>query len=397
MFVILGLFCCGFLVALLAVSQYEGFGSRSVGGQGKRVFWVDPELGDSGSDKHRIGTPEFPCCLRKALSGGDRIIKFTRGGTITLDTAIYIQNSHITIDGASAPEPGITITHTHERHGGVIFGCPGKHIHDFIISHIRFQGLWAEDPRHVSGYTILGIYVDDPDGEKVSDVVYDHLTFCGLQDKSSIWGNVANVTVSWCMFYDSHMSSLVSMHSRKKFMPRIGVTFHHNLWAHSKQRNPQLRNWIENLEVVNNIMYGWEFYGMRIKNEPGEKPVNANVVNNVFCSDGRRPDSALIYGWDPGPDYADRAKASDFPQGTVYTDNEMGELYVAGNILPPANRDQYSTVEAPLEIPDWARVKTVPAEQVGHDVLPDVGMMYRSEHEQELIAKAAKAIGTEPA
>ena len=34
---------------------------------------------------------------------------------------------------------------------------------------------------------------------------------------------------------------------------------------------------------------------------------------------------------------------------------------------------------------------------VGDDVLPDVGMMYRSEQEQELIAKAAKAIGTQPA
>lgn len=374
----------------VTVSKYEGFGSRSVGGQGKRVFWVDPQKGDSGSDKHGIGTKKFPCCLRKALSGGNRVIKFTRGGTITLNAAIYVQDSYITIDGASAPAPGVTITHTHERHGGIIIGCPGKHIHDIIISHVRFAGLFGEDPHHISGNTLLGVYVDDPDGEKVSNVVYDHLTMTDLQDKSSIWGNVQNVTVSWCLFYDNWMSSLVSMHSRKKFMPRKGVTFHHNLWARSKQRNPQLRNWIEGIEVVNNIMYAWEFYGMRIKNEPGETPINGNVVNNHFIAT-QHPEAAIIYGWDPGPDYADVGPAEDLPQGSICTTSKMGRLWVAGNILPKENRDQYSTVTRPEKVPEWAAVKTGKADRLAGLILPKVGMKYRSQRDARIIEQVRKA------
>jgi len=381
---------------VLTAAGIEGFGSRACDGGGQEVVWVDPRRPDTDADQHGIGTPDRPYTLRRALGAGDRIIRFTRAGTITLNASIYIQQSNITIDGASAPAPGVTITHTPENHGGLIFGSPGRKIGDFVLAHLRFRGVWDKVPEHVSGYTILGTYIDDDRGGKVENMVFDHLTICNHEDKVSFWGHVENVTVSRCLFYDSHMGTLVSIHSLPYQLRRKGFSIHHNVFARCRQRSPQLRGWIEQLEYVNNIVYGWEMYGMRIKNEPGERSVNANVVNNVFCSDGRRPDSALIYGWEPGPDYADRAKASDFPQGTVYMDNEMGQLHVAGNILPAANRDQYSTVEGPLEIPDWAKVGTVPADGLGQAVLPDVGMAYRSEYERQLLAEVAEAIGTAP-
>jgi len=384
---------CGVaLVLVLMAEAIEGFGSRACSNDDRQVVWVDPQRPDKDADQHGIGTPQRPYTLRRALGAGNRTIRFTRAGTITLNASIYIENSNIFIDGASAPAPGVTITHTPENHGGLIFGCPGRQISDFVVSHVRFKGLWQDVREHISGYTILGTYVDDNDGGMVSNVVFDHLTICDLQDKVSFWGRVENVTMSRCLFYDSHMGALVSIHSLPYQLLRKGFSIHHNVFARCRQRNPQLRGWIEQLEYVNNIVYGWEMYGMRIKNEPGEKPVNANVLNNVFCPAGGRADSALIYGWDPGPDYADRAKQSDFPQGTVYTENEMGDLYVAGNILPPENRDQYSTVDRPLEIPDWAKLTVEPADKLARSVLGDVGMMYRSEYEQELIAEVAEAL-----
>ncbi len=381
-------------VAVLAASTYEGFGARTVGGEGPKdpqVFWVDPELGDCDADQHGVGTQEHPCGLRKALADGDRIIKFTRPGTITLNASIYLQHSCVTIDGASAPEPGITITHTQANHGGLIIGSPGKDIHDFIISHIRFEGLWDRCQQHVSGWNMLGVYCDDRTGGSASNVVFDHLTVRYLQDKISFWGAVRNVTVSNCLFYDSHMATLVSFYGHPYDLLRKGITFHHNVYARSTQRNPQLRGWIEDFEYINNIVYGWNEYGMRIKNQPGEKSINANVLNNLFVPGEKRRDSALIYGWDPGPDYADGGPDEDLPQGTVYTDSDMGKLYVAGNILPPENRDQYSTIRQPLEIPNWAKITTCDAKDLPDTLLGEVGMMYRDEREDVLLAEVARA------
>ncbi|GAG35521.1 unnamed protein product, partial [marine sediment metagenome] len=129
---------------------YEGFGSRTLGGTGGKVFWVDPALSDAGPDAKddHAGTKSDPCSLRKALSGGKRIVRFVSGGTITLRGDIEINDSFVTIDGASAPAPGITITHTHEEHGGLVLDARDKHVHDLIVSHIRFKGLWAEHPVH---------------------------------------------------------------------------------------------------------------------------------------------------------------------------------------------------------------------------------------------------------
>ena len=105
-----------------------------------------------------------------------------------------------------------------------------------------------------------------------------------------------------------------------------------------------------------------------------------------------RPDSALIYGWSPGPDYADRGPSEDLPQGTVCTESQMGKLWVAGNKLPAENRDQYSTIPEPLPIPDWAKITTCPTEDVPDAVLPDVGMKYRNDRENELIDEVASAV-----
>jgi len=370
---------------------YEGFGSRTQGGQGGRIVWVDPAIGDPPSDEH-AGSRDDPCSLRKALSGGKRVVKFVRGGTITLHGDIRVTDSYITIDGESAPAPGVTITHTHEQHGGIDLRADGGDIHDIIIRHIRLAGLWNEHPRHKVGWRLLNVSAGGPGGYRAHDIVLDHLTMHGLQDKTTLWGAVENVTVSWCLFYESHMATLVSFYNRPYDYRRKGISFHHNCYIKSSQRNPQLRGWIRQFDYVNNIVYGWEQYGMRIKNQPGERSVDANVINNVFCPSDTRRDSALIYGWSPGRDYADLGPEENLPQGTVLKDSHMGKLYVAGNILPPENRDQYSTLAEPLEVPDWAHVTTWPAEQLGSKVLPDVGMKYRNEREQRLIDEVAEAL-----
>ena len=120
--------------------------------------------------------------------------------------------------------------------------------------------------------------------------------------------------------------------------------------------------------------------------------VNANVVNNFFTHEEQPTiQDALIYGSGVGPDSEDGGPAGSPPQGTVVTTSKMGRLWVSGNILPPQNRDQYSTVSGPLAVPTAARVTTWPASELRTRVLPTVGTVFRTSAEQTLLNEVTAA------
>ncbi|HEY7533167.1 MAG TPA: hypothetical protein VH681_10360, partial [Nitrospiraceae bacterium] len=102
------------------VMGFEGFGSDTEGGKNGTEVEVT-SLGDAGS-----GT------LRDALSNGNDLrITFTVGGTIALKSPLEIQNqASITIDGASAPNPGITLV----NHPLII-----RNSDDIIVTHLRVR------------------------------------------------------------------------------------------------------------------------------------------------------------------------------------------------------------------------------------------------------------------
>jgi hypothetical protein len=82
-----------------AAVAYEGYGYPTVGGQGGTTYRVTNTKGDTS-----IGS------LRWALSQpSPKVIVFDVGGTITLSASEEIRQSYITIDGTTAPSPGITI------------------------------------------------------------------------------------------------------------------------------------------------------------------------------------------------------------------------------------------------------------------------------------------------
>ncbi len=370
-------------------SHYQGYGSQSAGGQGGTVYWVDPLLGDPSTDAH-TGTYADPCSLRKAVSGSNRVIKFTRGGTITLLSDLDTSQHNVTIDGFTCPSPGVTITQNSSTHAGFHIESRGNQsAHDWIINHIRFDGLWDQDRTHRIGWAIFGLAGFGTDS-KVEKIILDHLTIRDDQDKTTFWGHIANVTISNSLFHSSGKGFLISYYHRSPDLLKTDITVYRNVFARNDQRNPQLRGWIRNLDVVNNVMFEWGNYGTRIKNEPGEESIYANVINNYFKP--LNPSSrALIYGWSPGPDYADGGPATKQPQGTVYTGSDMGKLWVAGNILPAGNIDEYSTISAPLPVPPWAQVRTVPAEKA-YTFVPQVGMQYRDSRDQKIIDDVMDAI-----
>jgi hypothetical protein len=85
--------------AVAAGAGYEGFGESARGGQGGVRVTVT-SLADSG-----------PGTLRDAVDGpGPRRIVFAVAGTIEARRRVVVQGkTGVTIDGASAPAPGITL------------------------------------------------------------------------------------------------------------------------------------------------------------------------------------------------------------------------------------------------------------------------------------------------
>lgn len=231
--------------AAAADEPYQGFGAQTPGGAGAPVVRVT-SLEDAG-----------PGSLREALQEGGRTIVFDVAGEIPLRDFLVVGGPFVTIDGASAPPPGITLRHR----GIVIRGNRGAH--DVIV-----RGLRVRDS------TIDGIQV----AYGAYNVVIDHVSVDGSSDGNiDVTEGSYDVTVSWSVLSGNHKNMLVKFHPAR-------VTLHHNVFVESTTRNPQVR--IDDkgtratqttVDMRNNVVAHWQGYGTLIW-----EGAWANVVNNFF-------------------------------------------------------------------------------------------------------------------
>jgi pectate lyase len=374
------------LVTQVQTKEYEGFGSVTRGGKGKPVYHVTSLKDDSG-----YGT------LRDALSQGNRYIVFDTAGTIIVSEDLEIKDSNITIDGSTAPYPGITIKKSKPKIVVLLL----KNTHDIIITHLRVQGLMDKNadttPQHAGT-----IAIHTTGSASVSNIIIDHVTTRNAIDSGlDIWGEAHHITIQYCLIACNHSPQTISHVSRhgELFKKRRNISIHHNIYARNNERNPQLRADVRNVDYVNNIIYDWAYwdepkgYGVRVKNkwEPGEPKVTINIINNAFIAT-RRPEWGLVYGKDAGSEENDEGPDTVLPQGTVYKESDMDSLYVSGNILPKENMDNYSTVEHPLPIPDYAKVTTWPVEALADSVVPFAGTHFPLDDEKEIFSEVTDSL-----
>lgn len=364
-------------------AAYEGYGYATVGGAGGDTYHVTT-LADGGAGSLRDGVSNRT---------GPRTIVFDVGGTITITNQILLNRPYLTIDGGTAPAPGITLTKVQDTNQFVIAGT-----HDIILRHLRFKGMYVGGVAGTNNNTeFTGIDGDSGPDHYAHNIVVDHVTILNATDAGmDIWGEVSDVTVSWCLIANSWHPSTVSYYPAP-FQKRRRISMHHNVWARNDERNPQFRADDADIDYVNNIIYDWGYwthwgYGIRIKNDPGEPQVQANIINNYFKSVHGDTNAAIEYGLTDGPDANDGGPATPVPQGTVLTNTAMGALWVSGNVLPVGNLDHYSTISAPHPVPTNAQVTTYSAYQLKDRVIPDVGMKYRSAEEQALLSEVASAM-----
>ena len=299
----------------------EGFGGSVKGGTGGRVIWVT-NLNSRGPGSLRAAVDAF----------GPRIVKFKVGGTIELwrdmlrigwgDRPRYkklikqgkrpseIENrcSYLTIDGAGAPPPGITLSGNIDMRYG---------IKEVIIRHIRVRDNGFVH-RATQCILVAGHHV-----------LIDHCSLQWARDEVlTAWHETAHdITAQWCIIGPGwghlHGFGLLTGGGTDR------ITVHHCLLANNLGRNPLLcgnsrTSWVGKypndtpvFDFRNNVIYNW------LVNQGAviTAGAHANLVGNRFI---------------PGPD---SSKGGPVIKPTCRYHTNPTVLYLKGNISMNRPRD----------------------------------------------------------
>jgi pectate lyase len=218
-----------------AFAGAEGYGAFTVGGRGGREIAVE-NLNDSG-----------PGSLRAAIEAkGPRTVVFRKAGVIELASAIVAQEPFLTIDGSSAPGPGITL----RRHGIEV------QTHDVVLRHFRIR-IGDDDVRRSD----KNIRYTAGDGEYALDFtegarncIADHLSLSWSTNKILSTTKMADlITIQWCILSESLN---IDGHGYASITGGNRVTWHHNLFAHNFSRNVRFQGAVD-ADFRNNVIYDW--------------------------------------------------------------------------------------------------------------------------------------------
>lgn len=317
---------------------YEGYGAMTMGADScprapDEVHVTSLE--DSG-----------PGTLRAALDGGCRRVVFDLGGTIELASDLNLPHSYVTIDGATAPEPGITIAQPSTI--GTTIEASGSigPVHDIIISHLRMDGMAAD---HENEGDIWGL---DGEAAPVSNVIIDHVTAIASTDGAfDMWEDVTNVTISWCLILDT--VTALHLSTGDVDVSRDRISFHHNVLSGNNERQIRVRHATTDLDYRYNVVHGWGWFeggaaGLHIAYDDGESNPSLNVVGNAFlhvASTAGGEDDAIV-----------------FERGA-----DEGVVFFSDNRLPAGELDAVSTGDE-LVVPDWATVTPTTQDELASSV-----------------------------
>jgi pectate lyase len=262
-------------------TPYQGFGAKATGGAGQPVYTVTSLADPVGGSVQ--GT------LRHAIASGNRCIVFAVSGTIDVNDTnadLRVRGGNLTIDGFTAPPPGITI----RGHGLYV---SGSNVSNVIIRGIRIREAdqrSCDEPDCVGTGTGVGVLMT----YGANTIVVDHVSVAHSGNAAiSVVKGARDVTVSNSLVLQNHnlihpeynLLMLVSGAQTGGTGERTRrVTLHHNLVMNGSERMPQVK-WSDTGEqapevmadMTNNLIVGWGFAANQIW-----KGAKANVVNNYY-------------------------------------------------------------------------------------------------------------------
>lgn len=270
------------------------------------------------------------------MSGSNRIITFQVGGEILVNSTLEISGrNNITIDGSTAPSPGITITAANSSVESALVYIRSSH--DIIMRHIRISD--AQDP-------------DTGDNLRINyssyNIIIDHCSFRRAADGNfDIAGDSHDITIQWCVIADTYKNQLIRTNVSN-------LSLHHNLYVHGDERNPQFQEDTTNFDFVNNVLFDWDTnYGIRVR-----EGSSGNIVKNYFQPGGR----------------------SDVSHTVVIRD-DAGPVYCEGNVLPSGGSCE-STTDERFEAP---AITEMTAEEAYDAVLDEAGACPRDIVDEDYI------------
>jgi hypothetical protein len=266
----------------------EGYGAFARGGRGGKALFVT-NLNDSG-----------PGSLRAAIDAkGPRTVIFRVGGVIELKKPLQIREPYITIAGQTAPGDGICLKGAHDTLTLV-------NTHDVIVRYLRVRTGHTGDKEENEG-DCISCY-------SAENFILDHCsTSWGTDETISCTQTCDRYTVQWCLIAEGLN---YHNHSMGSILGGDRSSWHHNLFAHCRTRNPRFAG-LCRCDFRNNVIYDWgdtcgygEFRTL-------------NYVNNLVR---------------PGP--STTQKPPRFLQGGSFV--LPATVYLSGNVLdgsPPVNHD----------------------------------------------------------
>ena len=318
----------------------EGHGRYVTGGRGGNIVHVT-NLNDSGTGSLRNA-------VETVNKNKAKIIVFDVAGVIALNKELQI-GDNTTIEGQTAPYPGITVRYYTMR--------PGSNV---IIRFIRFRRGQERDVDDGADATWQ---------RNKNGLIFDHCSFSWSIDEIASFYDNNNFTMQWCTIAESltNAGHGKGAHGYGGIWGGKLASFHHNLIAHVSNRGPRFNGaryewsgytsnkdyntykWAnfcqaENVDFRNCVMYNAQgtCYG-----GPGGGQIN--MVNNYFkagpCGNGYQERVTLV-----------TVAASGNSSGHPNVYDMTSRYYISGNTTE-------TTTGKKTENRDWAGVDYDPGVQ----------------------------------
>ncbi len=300
---------------LRAFPGAEGFGAMTKGGRGGDVYHVT-NLDDSGSGSLRRGIDS---------ANGPRTIVFEVGGTIKLESTLFIDKDFLTIAGQTAPGDGITIA---ERSVDI------KNARDIIVRFVRIRR--GDKDVRAGGRPTSSRGLDTVSIDDSRNIIFDHVSLSWSCDE--IFGIVQNqnVTIQWSIMSeplgDPPLHPYGDRHAFGLNNSATTLTYSHNLVSNFVMRGPQFEaNDASNgqgydvyMEAVSNVLFNYKESGSRYTHGIEDNASGASAIdfrfhfrNNMYIA------TEEFWKWKP-----------EIEISTKHTFTDRLKVHVAGNIGP---------------------------------------------------------------